>query len=105
MDIKKCIRATWKDLESKQTESSAADHGANYLTPGRNLAFLLRAVKEILDGSGKFIWIRRKVENNKSALMNADEGAYQFSHLYDRLIQRVAYDFTVSRPGSAASTV
>ena len=40
--------------------------------------------------------------------MNADEGAYQLSHLYDQLIQRGVItkdDVTVSRPGSAAGAV
>ena len=54
------------------------------------------------------IWIRRKGGNNKSTLMNADKGAYQLSHIYVQLIQRASSkkdDVTVSRPGSAASTV
>ena len=111
LGTKEFTRATRKDSESKQIKSSIADHVANenHLINWEESSILAKDSERNTRWIRESIWIRRKGGNNKSTLMNADEGAYQLSHIYDQLIQRASSkkkdDVTVSRPGSAASTV
>ena len=92
MGTKKFTRATRKDTESKQAKSSIADQGVdkNHLINLEKYRILARDSKRNAKWIRKFILIRRKVGNNKSTVMNADEGAYQLSHLYDQSIQRAS---------------
>ena len=110
MSSKKFTRATRTDSESKQIKSSIADHVAdkNNLINWEESSILAKDSERSTRWIREAIWIRRKGgHNNKLSLMNADEGAYNLSHLYDQLILRASstHDVRVTNQGSAASSV
>ena len=91
-------------------KSAIADHVANenHLITWEESALLAKDSERSTRWIREYIWIRRKGGNRKSrTLMNADEGAYQLSHLYDQLIQLTSSkdDVTTTKPVSAASQV
>ena len=92
LGTKKFTRATRKDSESKQTKFSIADYVANenHLINWEKSSILAKDSERNTRWIRESIWIRRKGGNNKSTLMNADEGAYQLIHIYDQLIQRAS---------------
>ena len=107
MSEKKFTRAARKDSESKQMKSSIADHVANenHLINWEESNILAKDNERNTRWIRESIWIRRKGGTNyKKNLMNADEGAYQLSHLYDQLIQRASTD-DVTKSRSAITTV
>ena len=107
MSEKKFTQAASKDSESKQMKSSIADHVANknHLINWEESNILAKDNERNTRWIRESIWIRRKGGTNyKRNLMNADEGAYQLSHLYDQLIQRASTD-DVTKSRSAITTV
>ena len=107
MSEKKFTRAARKDPKSKQMKSSIADHVANdnHLINWEESNILAKDNKRNTRWIRQSIWIRRKGGTNyKRNLMNADEGTYQLSHLYDQLIQRASTD-DVTKSRSAITTV
>ena len=88
-------------------KSSIADHVANenHLINWKESNILAKDNERNTRWIRESIWIRRKGGTNyKRNLMNADEGAYQLSHLYDQLIQRASRD-DVTKSRSAITTV
>ena len=92
LGTKKFTRATRTDSEFKQTKSSIADHvtNENHLINWEESSILAKDSERNTRWIRESIWVRRKRGNNKSILMNADEGPINSVTLYDQLIQRAS---------------